>query len=71
LRRLKADVAKDLPPKREIKLFVGMFAYVVCLVSSIVVFCVGLSKMQREWYKKLLMKDIDVVNSTGKGKQVR
>ena len=26
--------------------------------------------MQREWYKKLLMKDIEVVNSTAKGKQV-
>lgn len=27
--------------------------------------------MQREWYKKLLMKDIEVVNSTAKGKQVK
>ncbi|KAF8359152.1 isw-1 [Pristionchus pacificus] len=28
---------------------------------------VGLSKMQREWYTKLLMKDIDLINTGGKG----
>ncbi|GMT19600.1 hypothetical protein PFISCL1PPCAC_10897 [Pristionchus fissidentatus] len=27
---------------------------------------VGLSKMQREWYTKLLMKDIDLINTGGK-----
>lgn len=27
---------------------------------------VGLSKMQREWYTKILMKDIDIVNGAGK-----
>ncbi|KHJ92260.1 protein, SNF2 family [Oesophagostomum dentatum] len=27
---------------------------------------VGLSKMQREWYTKVLMKDIDVINGAGK-----
>jgi len=44
LRRLKSDVEKKLPPKKEIKLFVGM------------------SSMQREWYKNILMKDISSIN---------
>eukprot|EP01102_Stenamoeba_stenopodia_P001721 TRINITY_DN1156_c0_g1_i5.p1 TRINITY_DN1156_c0_g1~~TRINITY_DN1156_c0_g1_i5.p1 ORF type:complete len:909 (-),score=259.27 TRINITY_DN1156_c0_g1_i5:116-2842(-) len=44
LRRLKSDVEKKLPPKKEIKLFVGM------------------SVMQREWYKNILMKDISSIN---------
>ena len=43
LRRLKAEVAKALPPKKEVKLFVGMTA------------------MQTEWYRKVLMKDFSVV----------
>jgi SWI/SNF-related matrix-associated actin-dependent regulator of chromatin subfamily A member 5 len=45
LRRLKSEVAKDLPPKREIKLYVG------------------LSPMQTEWYRKLLLKDLATVNT--------
>ncbi|VDN01321.1 unnamed protein product [Thelazia callipaeda] len=32
---------------------------------------VGLSKMQREWYTKILMKDIDVVNGAGKLEKAR
>lgn len=32
---------------------------------------VGLSKMQREWYTKVLMKDIDVVNGAGKTEKMR
>uniref|UniRef100_A0A2M3Z6B9 Putative chromatin remodeling complex swi/snf component swi2 n=1 Tax=Anopheles braziliensis TaxID=58242 RepID=A0A2M3Z6B9_9DIPT len=32
---------------------------------------VGLSKMQREWYTKILMKDIDVVNGAGKVEKMR
>ncbi|MFH4978831.1 hypothetical protein AB6A40_005540 [Gnathostoma spinigerum] len=32
---------------------------------------VGLSKMQREWYTKILMKDIDVVNGAGKIEKAR
>lgn len=45
LRRLKSDVEKDLLPKKETKIYVG------------------LSKMQRSWYTKILMKDLDVLNS--------
>ncbi|XP_071453499.1 chromatin-remodeling complex ATPase chain Iswi-like [Hetaerina americana] len=53
LRRLKSDVEKKLPPKKEVKVYVG------------------LSKMQREWYTKVLMKDIDVVNGAGKIEKMR
>lgn len=53
LRRLKSDVEKKLPPKKEIKIYVG------------------LSKMQREWYTKILMKDIDIVNGAGKASKMR
>ncbi|KAM8954426.1 LOW QUALITY PROTEIN: SWI/SNF-related matrix-associated actin-dependent regulator of chromatin subfamily A member 1 [Pelodytes ibericus] len=31
----------------------------------------GLSKMQREWYTKILMKDIDILNSAGKMDKMR
>lgn len=53
LRRLKSDVEKRLPPKKETKIYVG------------------LSKMQREWYTKILMKDIDIVNGAGKMDKMR
>ncbi|XP_036082617.1 probable global transcription activator SNF2L1 isoform X6 [Rousettus aegyptiacus] len=53
LRRIKTDVEKSLPPKKEIKIYLG------------------LSKMQREWYTKILMKDIDVLNSAGKMDKMR
>ncbi|KAI1289743.1 SWI/SNF-related matrix-associated actin-dependent regulator of chromatin subfamily A member 5 [Halotydeus destructor] len=53
LRRLKSDVEKRLPPKKETKIYVG------------------LSKMQREWYTKILMKDIDLVNGAGKMDKMR
>lgn len=45
LRRLKVDVEKSLPPKVEIKLFVG------------------LSMMQKQWYKRILSKDFFHINS--------
>ncbi|PAV81389.1 hypothetical protein WR25_06855 [Diploscapter pachys] len=32
---------------------------------------VGLSKLQREWYTKVLMKDIDVINGAGKVEKAR
>ncbi|CAG0884442.1 unnamed protein product [Darwinula stevensoni] len=53
LRRLKSDVEKRLPPKKELKVYVG------------------LSEMQREWYTKVLMKDIDIVNGAGKVDKMR
>ncbi|CAG7853641.1 SWI/SNF-related matrix-associated actin-dependent regulator of chromatin subfamily A member 5; AltName: Full=Sucrose nonfermenting protein 2 homolog; Short=mSnf2h [Serendipita indica DSM 11827] len=49
LRRVKADVEKNLLPKKEINIYVG------------------LSDMQRKWYRSVLEKDIDAVNGlTGK-----
>ncbi|KAL1738468.1 SNF2 family N-terminal domain-containing protein [Schizophyllum fasciatum] len=49
LRRVKSDVEKNLLPKKEINIYVG------------------LSDMQRKWYRSVLEKDIDAVNGlTGK-----
>jgi len=48
LRRLKAEVEKTLPAKKELKLYVG------------------LSKMQREWYKAVLLKDLGTLNGQTK-----
>uniref|UniRef100_A0A7S1V1Z3 Chromatin-remodeling complex ATPase chain n=1 Tax=Grammatophora oceanica TaxID=210454 RepID=A0A7S1V1Z3_9STRA len=47
IRRLKADVAKGLPPKTETLVMVGM------------------SKMQKQLYKKLLLRDLDSIVGTG------
>ena len=44
---------KGLPPKIEIKVFVG------------------LSQMQREWYTRILSKDMDIVNGAGKVDKMR
>eukprot|EP01116_Phalansterium_solitarium_P005922 TRINITY_DN181_c1_g1_i1.p1 TRINITY_DN181_c1_g1~~TRINITY_DN181_c1_g1_i1.p1 ORF type:complete len:1111 (+),score=402.66 TRINITY_DN181_c1_g1_i1:110-3442(+) len=43
LRRLKHEVEHSLPPKREIKLFVGM------------------SHMQKQWYTKILQRDLQLL----------
>ncbi|KAK7470113.1 chromatin remodeling complex Adenosinetriphosphatase [Stygiomarasmius scandens] len=49
LRRVKADVEKNLLPKKEINIYVG------------------LTEMQKKWYRSVLEKDIDAVNGlTGK-----
>ncbi|NWW30520.1 SMCA1 protein, partial [Panurus biarmicus] len=53
LRRIKGEVEKSLPPKKEVKIYLG------------------LSKMQREWYTRILMKDIDILNSAGKMDKMR
>lgn len=49
LRRLKADVAKGLPPKTETIVMVGM------------------SKLQKQLYKKLLLRDLDTFTGQGAG----
>jgi SWI/SNF-related matrix-associated actin-dependent regulator of chromatin subfamily A member 5 len=53
LRRLKADVAKGLPPKTETILMVGM------------------STIQKQLYKKLLLRDLDSItgNINNKNRQ--
>jgi SWI/SNF-related matrix-associated actin-dependent regulator of chromatin subfamily A member 5 len=52
LRRLKSDVEKGLPPKKETILKVGM------------------SQMQKQFYKALLQKDLEVVNAGGERKRL-
>ncbi|KAF8401535.1 hypothetical protein HHK36_012477 [Tetracentron sinense] len=52
LRRLKSDVEKGLPPKKETILKVGM------------------SQLQKQFYKALLQKDLEVVNSGGERKRL-
>ncbi|XP_020225498.1 probable chromatin-remodeling complex ATPase chain [Cajanus cajan] len=52
LRRLKSDVEKGLPPKKETILKVGM------------------SQMQKQYYKALLQKDLEVVNAGGERKRL-
>jgi SWI/SNF-related matrix-associated actin-dependent regulator of chromatin subfamily A member 5 len=49
LRRLKSDVEKELPPKKEIRLYVG------------------LSQMQKEWYRNILKKDFATITVTEEG----
>ncbi|CAN0855904.1 ISWI chromatin-remodeling complex ATPase CHR17 [Linum grandiflorum] len=52
LRRLKSDVEKGLPPKKETILKVGM------------------SQIQKQYYKALLQKDLEVVNAGGERKRL-
>ncbi|XP_024528171.1 ISWI chromatin-remodeling complex ATPase CHR11 [Selaginella moellendorffii] len=52
LRRLKSDVERGLPPKKETILKVGM------------------SQMQRNYYKALLQKDIDAINTGGERRRL-
>ncbi|KAK6117313.1 hypothetical protein DH2020_048947 [Rehmannia glutinosa] len=52
LRRLKSDVEKGLPPKKETILKVGM------------------SQMQKQYYRALLQKDLEVVNAGGGAKRL-
>ncbi|KAH0905115.1 hypothetical protein HID58_044618 [Brassica napus] len=52
LRRLKSDVEKGLPPKKETILKVGM------------------SQMQKQYYKALLQKDLEAVNAGGERKRL-
>ncbi|KAJ7549555.1 hypothetical protein O6H91_07G058200 [Diphasiastrum complanatum] len=52
LRRLKSDVERGLPPKKETILKVGM------------------SQMQKNYYRALLQKDIDAVNTGGERKRL-
>ncbi|KAG4210425.1 hypothetical protein ERO13_A02G047300v2 [Gossypium hirsutum] len=52
LRRLKSDVEKGLPPKKETILKVGM------------------SQMQKQYYRALLQKDLEVVNAGGEHKRL-
>uniref|UniRef100_A0A0D9WEC8 Helicase C-terminal domain-containing protein n=1 Tax=Leersia perrieri TaxID=77586 RepID=A0A0D9WEC8_9ORYZ len=52
LRRLKSDVEKGLPPKKETILKFGM------------------SEMQKQYYRALLQKDVEVINAVGERKHL-
>nr|CAD1830058.1 unnamed protein product [Ananas comosus var. bracteatus] len=52
LRRLKSDVEKGLPPKKETILKVGM------------------SQLQKHYYRALLQKDLEVINAGGERKRL-
>ncbi|GLJ45800.1 hypothetical protein SUGI_0963830 [Cryptomeria japonica] len=52
LRRLKSDVEKGLPPKKETILKVGM------------------SQLQKQFYRALLQKDLEIVNAGGERKRL-
>ncbi|XP_020108881.1 ISWI chromatin-remodeling complex ATPase CHR11-like isoform X2 [Ananas comosus] len=52
LRRLKSDVEKGLPPKKETILKVGM------------------SQMQKNYYRALLQKDLEIINAGGERKRL-
>ncbi|XP_008796216.1 ISWI chromatin-remodeling complex ATPase CHR11 [Phoenix dactylifera] len=52
LRRLKSDVEKGLPPKKETILKVGM------------------SQMQKQYYRALLQKDLEAINAGGERKRL-
>ncbi|KAK1791953.1 hypothetical protein P4O66_013926, partial [Electrophorus voltai] len=70
LRRIKADVEKSLLPKKEIKMYVGLSKmqreWYVLLVPT---------REESQWfpcrYTKILMKDIDILNSAGKMDKMR
>jgi len=49
LRRVKAEVDKDIPPKTETKLYIGM------------------TELQRQWYSKILLKDVASLNALSHG----
>jgi superfamily II DNA/RNA helicase len=53
LRRIKSEVEKELLPKKQINIYVG------------------LSKLQREWYAKVLLKDVDIITQKGEQEKMR
>ncbi|KRZ80198.1 putative global transcription activator SNF2L1, partial [Trichinella papuae] len=74
LRRLKSEVEKALPPKKELKIYIGLsklqrdWFVTFCSFS----FCMCLFFIQKFFrYTKILMKDIDIVNGAGKLEKAR
>lgn len=62
LRRTKEEVLRDLPPKSEIILYTGMNLF----IASAFIYCVGMSAMQKKYYKWILTKDIVALNSNAR-----
>ena len=60
LRRVKADVEKNLLPSKRLEIFI-IRPLIRCAEKEINIY-VGLADMQRKWYRSVLEKDIDAVN---------
>lgn len=66
LRRVKSDVEKNLLPSSLLSFVLSIFVSNQPTEKEINIY-VGLSEMQRKWYRSVLEKDIDAVNGlTGK-----
>lgn len=62
LRRVKSDVEKNLLPSKGFQYSVPVVCGLTsCLEKEINIY-VGLTEMQRKWYRSVLEKDIDAVN---------
>jgi SWI/SNF-related matrix-associated actin-dependent regulator of chromatin subfamily A member 5 len=65
LRRVKADVEKNLLPSTNIN--ICLIPILSCLTEKEINIYIPLTDMQRKWYRSVLEKDIDAVNGlTGK-----
>jgi SWI/SNF-related matrix-associated actin-dependent regulator of chromatin subfamily A member 5 len=62
LRRVKADVEKSLLPSTSPKLDSKIAADILSYSEKEINIYVGLTEMQRKWYRSVLEKDIDAVN---------
>ncbi|KAG7314349.1 hypothetical protein KOW79_021652 [Hemibagrus wyckioides] len=77
LRRIKREVEKSLPPKKEVKIYLGLskmqrewgvqtsFPVFACVLMKRVCVCFPCR------YTRILMKDIDILNSAGKMDKMR
>jgi SWI/SNF-related matrix-associated actin-dependent regulator of chromatin subfamily A member 5 len=61
LRRVKADVEKNLLPSGSCLFFIIHIDWYIIAEKEINIY-VGLTEMQRKWYRSVLEKDIDAVN---------
>ncbi len=66
LRRTKEEVLKDLPPKSEVILYTGMKEELKWWIIIYLLVCIGMSAMQKKYYKWILTKDIAALSSNAK-----
>ena len=62
LRRVKSDVEKSLLPSTWLTNIVSCISSLTSWLEKEINIYVGLTDMQRKWYKSVLSKDIDAVN---------
>ena len=66
LRRVKSDVEKSLLPSKLLQIYF-FYMIITSQIEKEINIYVGLTEMQRKWYRSVLEKDIDAVNGlTGK-----